>query len=99
VKIIPEPLEFEWDDGNINKNLIKHNVTIKEAEEVFLNCPLLVFEDRKHSTLELRLQALGQTNKNRKLFLSFTKRNNKIRMISVRAMSRKERSIYEKEEV
>lgn len=31
---------FDWDEGNIEKNKIKHNVSKKESEEVFLNQPL-----------------------------------------------------------
>lgn len=96
--IFSKDLTFEWDDANINKNLLKHSVTINEAEEVFENQPLLIMEDVKHSSSEKRFQALGKSNKNRKLFLAFTIRNEKIRIISARNMSKKEREIYEKEE-
>lgn len=96
MKILPEPISFDWDEGNINKNLIKHNVTDKESEEIFCSKPLLVNENKKHSQYERRFQALGKTNKNRLLFVSFTVRNGKIRIISVRNMNRKERGEYEK---
>ena len=49
--IIPEPIEFEWNKGNVDKNLKKHGVKNEEAEEVFLNDPL-IYEDLKHSELE-----------------------------------------------
>lgn len=94
MKILPEPISFEWDEGNTDKNLIRHNVTNQESEEVFSNKPLLVNEDKEHSKYELRFQALGRTNKNRLLFVSFTIRNKKVRMISARDMSKKERSEY-----
>lgn len=94
MKVLPEPIFFEWDKGNINKNLIKHSVTNKEAEEVFNNQPL-ISEDIKHSEKELRFQALGKTDKERLLFLSFTIRKNKIRIISARDMNKKEVSKYE----
>jgi len=96
MRIIPDPLSFEWDSGNINKNFNKHQVTNQEAEEIFFNEPLIVAEDQKHSTQESRFQSLGKTNKNRKLFLSFTIRLNKIRIISIRDMNKKEKKIYEK---
>lgn len=89
MKILPEPVVFEWDKGNINKNFISHNVTNKEAEEVFSNKPL-VSEDTKHSTTEKRFQALGKTDKGRLLFISFTIRNEKVRIISARDMNKKE---------
>lgn len=94
MKILPEPAVFEWDKGNIDKNFISHNVTNKEAEEVFNNQPL-VSEDIKHSTLEKRFQALGKTDKGKLLFISFTMRNEKVRVISARDMNKKEVKIYE----
>jgi uncharacterized DUF497 family protein len=89
-------LAFDWDTGNLHKNKLKFNVTNQEAEEVFSNEPLIVSEDKKHSTKrEERYQALGKTNNKRKLFLSFTIRNNRIRVISIRDMNKKEKVIYE----
>jgi uncharacterized DUF497 family protein len=93
--ILPEPISFEWDTGNINKNLDKHNVTNQEAEELFSNEPFLVHEDSKHSIKEQRFRALGKTKSGRMLFVTFTIRNNKVRIISVRDMNRKEEVIYE----
>ena len=92
--IIPEPIEFEWDKGNKDKNFKKHGILNEEAEEVFLNEPL-VFEDIKHSEIEKRYQCLGATDKGKKLFVSFTVRRGKIRIISVRNMDRKETNQYE----
>jgi len=96
MKIIPDPLSFEWDLGNIDKNLKKHNVSCQEAEEVFTNQPLLINNDIKHSIKEKRFYALGKTHGERLLFLSFTIRNYKVRLISIRDMNRKEKKIYEK---
>ena len=96
MKIVPDPICFEWDEGNSNKNLKKHTVTNQEAEEVFSNEPLVIGDDIKHSDTEARFQTLGVTNKKRKLFLSFTIRKNKVRVISARNMSKKEEGIYEK---
>src|SRR5690349_8561310 len=95
--ILPDPISFVWDKGNIDKNLLKHKITIQEAEELFSNDPFEIAEDVKHSTtLELRFQGLGKTKSNRKLFVAFTIRDDKIRVISVRDMSKKEEVIYEK---
>lgn len=95
--IIPEPLAFEWDTGNIDKSLKKHEVKNEEAEQVFANEPLIV-EDTKHSTAsEQRFHCLGQTDKGKELFISFTVRKNKVRIISARRQSRRERKIYGKE--
>jgi uncharacterized protein len=87
---------FDWDDGNVRKNLNKHGVTQAEAEQVFAGEPL-VAEDFKHSQAEVRYQALGKTADARRLHVTFTLRNDgkKIRIISARDMNRKEREIYE----
>jgi uncharacterized protein len=94
------PLEritgFEWDKGNEQKN-VKHGVAPVEAEQVFLNEPLVVLDDLKLSDVEQRFHALGQTSEGRLLHITFTIRPSKIRIISVRDMHRKERTIYEQE--
>lgn len=87
---------FEWDKGNEQKNT-KHCVTPVEAEQVFLNEPLVVLDDLKHSETESRYHALGKTSEGRLLHVTFTIRTNKIRVISARDMHRKERSVYEQE--
>ena len=94
--LINKAVGFDWDNNNVNKNQIKHKVIASECEEVFFNKPLLIFSDEKHSQAENRYYVLGKTNLNRKLFIVFTIRNNKIRVISARDMSKKERKIYEK---
>lgn len=94
--IIPEPIRFEWDKGNIDKNFKKHGITNEEAEEVFTDERLLVSEDKRHSNkTEKRYQLLGKTEEGKVLFISFTVRTEKIRIISARPASRKERKKYE----
>lgn len=96
--VLSEPLEFDWDSGNTEKNELKHGVMNKEAEEVFVNRPFLLFEDERHSEREKRYQAMGVTDSGRLLFVSFTVRQKKVRVISVRPMDKKERRMYEKAE-
>jgi len=87
--------EFDWDSGNKKKNWLKHKVTIKECERVLLNKPI-VAKDPKHSITETRYSALGKTSKGRYLSIFFTIRSNKIRVISARDMSKKEKLKYVK---
>lgn len=87
---------FDWDKGNLDKNWIKHKVSNTECEEIFFNQPLLIAEDQKHSYREKRFWALGKTVNNRLLFISFTLRQNNIRIISARDMSQKEKEQYAK---
>lgn len=87
---------FEWDDGNILKNETKHNLKWQIIEEVFFNEPLVLLEDKNHSSEdECRCAALGYTNEKKLTTVIFTKRKNKIRAISARPMSKKERTFYE----
>ncbi len=85
---------FDWDAGNQAKSVAKHAVTPAEAEQVFLNQPLLVQADAKLSQTERRMCAWGQTTAGRLLAVVFTQRADKIRVISARPMSRKERTVY-----
>lgn len=85
---------FDWDEGNLDKNWIKHQVSNAECEEVFFNLPLLLVPDRKHSQAESHYYVLGQTNAHRWLFIAFAVREYKIRVISARDTNRKEANIY-----
>lgn len=87
---------FDWDEGNIQKNKLKHNLDYWLIEEIFFNEPLLIYEDNSHSEKECRCYALGKTDDGQRLFIAFTLREQKIRVISARPMSKKERDYYEK---
>ena len=95
MKTIKELGEFEWDKGNIGKNK-KHGVEDKEAEGVFFDKKKIVFRDSLHSELEERFIAIGKTKKGRLLYIAYTKRDKKIRIISARSVNKKEVYIYEK---
>lgn len=88
--------EFEWDEGNTDKSYLKHSITQKESEELFIDENILFLEDIKHSQKEIRFIAIGKTTQEKILFAVFTVRKNKMRIISVRLANRKERGQYEK---
>lgn len=96
MRVDKKPIEFLWDRGNSVKNT-KHNVTDGESEEVFLDKNKKTFTDTVHSQHEERLRVVGKTRKGRLLFVVFTKRDIKIRIISARDVNRKEVSLYEEE--
>lgn len=85
---------FDWDKGNIVKNWERHRVSYTECEEVFFNSPLIAGTDEKHSEGEDRRYLLGKTDNERLLFVVFTIRGKKIRVISARDMNKRERRIY-----
>jgi hypothetical protein len=86
---------FEWDEGNRDKNQLKHKVSNGECEEVFFNQPLIILEDKAHSQNEARYAAYGVTDDGRRLIICFTVRKTKLRVISARDMHKKERQFYE----
>ena len=94
--IVEDCQGFQWDRGNNLKNWLKHGLTQGEAEQAFLNEPLLLLEDKEHSEYEDRFLALGRTDEGRRIFISFTISEKRIRIISARSMNKKERDEYEK---
>jgi len=93
------PEEFDWDEHNVRKNWDKHRVTFAECEEMFFNEPLLVgaVERSKIAYREGRFLGYGMTNAKRLLFVVFALRGRRLRVISARDMSRKERNLYHEE--
>ena len=88
---------FQWDQGNSNKDLLKHHVEDWECEQVFFNEPLLVLDDPKHSLVEKRWVAFGRTDRGRLLVVIFTRKGKLLRLISASEMKGKEMAFYEED--
>ena len=86
---------FQWDQGNLTKSAGKHGVTPEEAEEIFFRAPWFI-DDTRPEDNEPRWAAIGHSERGRALRMLFTVRAGKIRPISCRPASRKERKAYEK---
>ncbi len=95
--IFEDCIGFQWDKGNSEKNWEKHHVLKSECEQAFFNNPLVVSDTEKQNLKEKRWYILGRTDLDRLLFIVFTIRNNLIRIISARDMSKKERKTYYEE--
>jgi len=89
-------IQFDWDKGNSGKNWQSHKVSDEECEEAFFDPGKKVLKDAPHSLGEERFILLGRTIVSRILFIVFTLRNNKIRIISARDLNKKEKILYEK---
>jgi uncharacterized DUF497 family protein len=96
VEVLRGITKFQWDAANSGKNERRHGVTDREGEEIFFNRPLVVAKSVKGGP-ELRYAALGKTYGSRLLSVVFTIRANRIRIISARPMSRRERELYAEE--
>ncbi len=87
---------FDWDEGNRKKSFLKHGLNSLEAENAFNDESLveLGIQVTPKST-EKRYGVIARTVDGKILFISFTIRNGKIRVISSRSANQQERKIYE----
>ena len=88
-------LGFEWDKDKARKNLKKHGVSFEEASTVFGDPLALTIPDLLHSEEEDRSITLGQSHRRRLVVVAATDRGDKIRIISARVATRRERKDYE----
>lgn len=83
--------EFEWDENNEEKLLLRHNVSALEAEQCFAN----PHTRRRHGD---DLLLLGVTDQGRMLFLVYEQKpDGVVRVYSAREMTDKERRIYRRQ--
>ncbi len=92
------PIVFDWDEGNEMKNVTKHQISTEEAESIFSDERKLVGYDHKHSAQEMRFECLGVSLNKRILRVTFVTRTGKVRIISARPASEKEKKRYENQE-
>ena len=88
-------MEFEWDPNKAISNLTKHNVSFHEASTVFGDPLAFTFPDPDHSDDETRYITIGESIQGRLLIISHTDLGRRIRIISARQGTRRERKIYE----
>ena len=88
-------MEFEWNRDKAEANLSKHGVSFDEAKTVFDDPLYIDFYDPDHSEDEDRYIIIGQSQEHRLLIVSYTEREDKIRLISAREATRTEKDAYE----
>ena len=88
-------MEFEWNDAKAESNLRKHRVSFDEAATAFADPLAAIFPDPDHSDDEVREILVGISERNRLLIVSFTERDNRIRVISARVANPGERRKHE----
>ena len=86
---------FEWDPKKAAANVEKHGVTFEEAVTAFQDPLARVHSDPDHSQSEHRAILIGHSTQGRLLLVAFTDRKSKIRIISARKATRRERRAYE----
>ena len=86
---------FEWDADKATKNLSKHGVSFDEAKTVFNDPFYIDFYDPAHSDEEERYLVIGESSNDRLLIVSYTEREETVRLISAREITLAERKDYE----
>ena len=84
-------MTYEWDSSKADANLRKHGVSFAEAASVFLDPLALTFEDPDHSDEENREITIGVSSRERALFVSHCLRGDRIRIISARKATPREK--------
>ncbi|MEW6440016.1 MAG: BrnT family toxin [bacterium] len=93
--------DFEWDPLKARMNHRKHGVGFEEAATVFLDSGALSVYDSEHSEVEDRWITMGFSSGGRLLVVCHTfeeidRRRYRVRIISSRRTTRKERQFYAK---
>ncbi len=92
-------LKFEWNPSKAKKNIEKHGVSFEEAATVFSDSLSLAYNDPDHSCDENRYIIIGLSALGKLLFVSHTETDDRIRIISARNLTRKERKQYEQQQI
>lgn len=90
-----DDVQFTWDPGKAAANLTKHGVSFEDASTVFRNPLAKVLPDPTHSDQEPRSLIMGHSAGGRLLLVVFTESGDRIRIISARDASARERREYE----
>ena len=91
-------MKFEWNPDKELANIDKHDVTFSEAATVFGDPFELTILDPDHSVGEFRYLSIARSSRNRLLVVSYTEREDRLRIISARPAMPKERRQYESSE-
>ena len=87
-------IEFEWDDNKDAINYRKHHLHFRDAQYVFCDSNRLERLDCSAGNYgnEERWQTIGKIGE--VIFVVYTERNDRIRLISARLATAKERRLY-----
>ncbi len=88
-------ITFEWDEFKAIANFKKHKVSFEEGKTIFNDPFLFTFPDHDHSIIEERYINIGISAAGLVLVLTYTERQDKIRIISCRKATARERKFYE----
>ena len=82
----------EWDDNKAAKNIEKHKINFEDAARIFLDERRIEYYDELHSDKEDRYKVIGKVDE--VLFVIYTERGERLRLISARYANKKEVQEY-----
>ena len=91
-------LLFEWDPKKARLNVKTHGISFDEASTAFRDPLSQTIDDLLHSEDEERFVLIGRSIQGRLLVIVHTERGDRIRIISARLATNKERLRYEENE-
>jgi uncharacterized protein len=86
-------MEFEWDDRKAALNIANHAFSFEEAQAVFLDPEVVIFDTFRPQDGEDRRKAIGMI-KGRLFTVVFTRRGDRTRLISARRSNSSEEKSY-----
>lgn len=84
---------YEWDDDKNRKNVEKHGIDFETAKRIF-DSPIVSRRDLRKDYNEIRYVSIGIIDQVAMIVVVHTNRQGRIRLISARPASRRERRIY-----
>jgi hypothetical protein len=90
-------LKFEWDENKSRENLKNHKISFGEAITVFNDSFSVTISDPDHSEKEHRFIDIGTSATGRILVVVYTEKKGKVRIITCRKATRRERRVYEED--
>lgn len=85
-------LDFDWDDANID-HIARRGILPEEVEEAFLD-PMYKRAPAYRNRTETRFARVGKTGEGRFLFLVYTPRGDRIRIVTARDAEDAEKRSY-----
>ena len=89
-------MKYEWDPVKDRINREKHGVSFAEASTVFLDPHHVTVVDDRYLINELRFRTIGYTNGDQLLVVAHTDRGERVRIITAREATPRERRHYER---
>jgi uncharacterized protein len=90
-------VEFEWDEAKAGANLRAHGVSFELAKTVFRDPFAIERLNDRGDYGELRFVLIGMAESRVLLFVAYTERNERIRIISARRVTQYEQDDYFKQ--